>query len=41
LVIMEWELTEVPGNLTTSIQDSTVDVVAARIESKVANTLIR
>jgi len=38
---MEWELTEVPGNLTTSIQDSTVDVVAARIESKVANTLIR
>ncbi|PAN36980.1 hypothetical protein PAHAL_7G023100 [Panicum hallii] len=38
---MEWELTEVPGNLTTSIQDSTVDVVAAKIESKLANTLIR
>ncbi|KAJ1270005.1 hypothetical protein BS78_06G021500 [Paspalum vaginatum] len=38
---MEWELTEVPGNPTPSLQDSTVDVVAAKIEAKVANTLIR
>ena len=68
LVIMEWELTEVPGNLITSIQDTTgilfwflyslfcffvanlfsffllglsVDVVAAKIEPRLANTLIR
>ena len=65
---MEWELTEVPGNLITSIQDTTgilfwflcslfcffvanlfsffllglsVDVVAAKIEPRLANTLIR
>jgi len=38
---MEWALTEVPGNLITSIQDTTVDVMAAKIEPKLANTLIR
>ncbi|XP_062225148.1 tRNA-specific adenosine deaminase TAD3 [Phragmites australis] len=38
---MEWELTEIPGNPTPSLQDSTVDVVAAKIEPKLANTLIR
>ncbi|CAL4969355.1 unnamed protein product [Urochloa decumbens] len=37
---MEWELTEVPGNLTSSLQ-ATVDVVAANIEPKLASTLIR
>ncbi|WVZ83692.1 hypothetical protein U9M48_030813 [Paspalum notatum var. saurae] len=37
---MEWELTEVLGNPTPSVQDSTVDVVAAKIEAKEANTLI-
>ena len=68
LAIMEWALTEVPGNLITSIQDTTgmlfwflyslfcffvanlfsffllglsVDVVAAKIEPRLANTLIR
>ncbi|TKV98910.1 hypothetical protein SEVIR_8G004800v4 [Setaria viridis] len=38
---MGWELTEVPGNPTPSLQDSTVDVVAANIEPKLANALIR
>ncbi|PNT76642.1 probable inactive tRNA-specific adenosine deaminase-like protein 3 isoform X1 [Brachypodium distachyon] len=37
---MAWELIEVAGNLTP-FQHSTVDVVAAKIESKVANALIR
>ncbi|CAN6242476.1 unnamed protein product [Urochloa humidicola] len=37
---MEWKLTEVPGNPTPSLQ-ATVDVVAAKIEPKLANTLIR
>ncbi|CAN6247773.1 unnamed protein product [Urochloa humidicola] len=37
---MEWELTEVPGNPTSSLQ-ATVDVVAANIEPKLASTLIR
>lgn len=36
-----WELTEVSGNPTPSIQDSIVDVVAANIEPKLANALIR
>eukprot|EP00267_Zea_mays_P048770 XP_020401379.1 uncharacterized protein LOC103642667 isoform X1 [Zea mays] len=38
---MAWELIEVPGNLNISLQDSTVDVVAAKIDPKLANTLIR
>ncbi|KAF8641566.1 hypothetical protein HU200_067754 [Digitaria exilis] len=38
---MGWELTEIPGNPTPSLQDSTVDVVAAKIEPKLANALIR
>ncbi|XP_012700487.1 probable inactive tRNA-specific adenosine deaminase-like protein 3 [Setaria italica] len=38
---MEWELIDVPGNLNPSLQDSIVDVVAAKIELKLANTLIR
>ncbi|XP_015698863.1 tRNA-specific adenosine deaminase TAD3 isoform X2 [Oryza brachyantha] len=38
---MAWELTEVPGNPTPSLRDSTVDVVAAKIEPKLANGLIR
>ncbi|CAN6242473.1 unnamed protein product [Urochloa humidicola] len=37
---MEWELTEVPGNPPSSLQD-TVDVLAANIEPKIASTLIR
>ncbi|CAL5033807.1 unnamed protein product [Urochloa decumbens] len=37
---MEWELTEVPGNPTSSLQ-GTVDVVAANIEPKLASALIR
>ncbi|CAO2041641.1 unnamed protein product [Urochloa humidicola] len=37
---MEWELTEVPGNPTSSLQ-ATVDVVAANIEPKLVSTLIR
>ncbi|CAO2034242.1 unnamed protein product [Urochloa humidicola] len=37
---MEWELTEVPGNPTSSLQ-ATVDVVAANIEPKLASILIR
>ncbi|AQK42648.1 hypothetical protein ZEAMMB73_Zm00001d024999 [Zea mays] len=37
---MAWELIEVPGNLNISLQDSTVDVVAAKIDPKLANTLI-
>uniref|UniRef100_A0A8R7U803 Uncharacterized protein n=1 Tax=Triticum urartu TaxID=4572 RepID=A0A8R7U803_TRIUA len=37
---MVWELIEVAGNLTP-LPHSTVDVVAAKIESKVANTVIR
>ncbi|CAL5028840.1 unnamed protein product [Urochloa decumbens] len=37
---MEWELTEVPGNLASSLQ-AIVDVVAANIEPKLASTLIR
>ncbi|KAL5222997.1 hypothetical protein ABZP36_027710 [Zizania latifolia] len=38
---MAWELSEVPSNLTHSIHDSTVDVIAAKIEPKLANGLIR
>ncbi|KAF0905066.1 hypothetical protein E2562_000873 [Oryza meyeriana var. granulata] len=38
---MAWELTEVPGNPTPSLRDSTVDIVAAKIEPKLANGLIR
>ncbi|KAL6885447.1 hypothetical protein ACP4OV_010226 [Aristida adscensionis] len=38
---MAWELNEVPGKLTPSLQDSTVDVVAAKIDPKLANALIR
>ncbi|KAL6650351.1 hypothetical protein ACP70R_009276 [Stipagrostis hirtigluma subsp. patula] len=41
LVVMAWELNEVPGKLIPSLKDSTVDVVAARIEPKLANALIR
>nr|CAB3486449.1 unnamed protein product [Digitaria exilis] len=41
MFIMGWELTEIPGNPTPSLQDSTVDVVAAKIEPKLANALIR
>ncbi|ONM18929.1 External alternative NAD(P)H-ubiquinone oxidoreductase B3 mitochondrial [Zea mays] len=41
LVIMAWELIEVPGNLNPSLKDSSVDVVAAKIDPKLANTLIR
>ncbi|XP_047075299.1 tRNA-specific adenosine deaminase TAD3-like isoform X2 [Lolium rigidum] len=37
---MAWELIEVAGNLT-SLQHSTVDVLAAKIEPHVANSLIR
>ncbi|KAM0931837.1 hypothetical protein ACQ4PT_000111 [Festuca glaucescens] len=37
---MAWELVEVAGNLT-SLQHSTVDVLAAKIEPHVANALIR
>lgn len=37
---MAWELIEVASNLTP-LPHSTVDVVAAKIESKVANTVIR
>lgn len=37
---MAWELIEVAGN-PTPLPHSTVDVVAAKIESKVANTVIR
>lgn len=40
LVAMAWELIEVAGNLTP-LPHSTVDVVAAKIESKLANTVIR
>ncbi|TVU07031.1 hypothetical protein EJB05_47070, partial [Eragrostis curvula] len=40
-VIMGWELNEVPGNPTPSLEESTVDVVAAKIEPKLANVLIR
>ncbi|KAL6650352.1 hypothetical protein ACP70R_009277 [Stipagrostis hirtigluma subsp. patula] len=38
---MAWELNEVPGKTAPSLQDSTVDVVAAKIEPKLANALIR
>lgn len=38
---MAWELIEVPGNLNPSLKDSSVDVVAAKIDPKLANTLIR
>ncbi|GJN38397.1 hypothetical protein PR202_gb27433 [Eleusine coracana subsp. coracana] len=38
---MAWDLKEVPSNPTPSLHDSTVDVVAAKIEPKLANTLIR
>lgn len=38
---MAWELKEVPSNLASSLEDSTVDVLAAKIEPKLANTLIR
>ncbi|GJN27619.1 hypothetical protein PR202_gb15658 [Eleusine coracana subsp. coracana] len=38
---MEWELAEVPGNPTPSLEDTTVDVVAAKIEPKLANAFIR
>uniref|UniRef100_A0A0E0DB66 Uncharacterized protein n=1 Tax=Oryza meridionalis TaxID=40149 RepID=A0A0E0DB66_9ORYZ len=38
---MAWELTEVPGNPTPSLRGSTVEVIAAKIEPKLANSLIR
>ncbi|KAL6650345.1 hypothetical protein ACP70R_009270 [Stipagrostis hirtigluma subsp. patula] len=38
---MAWELTDVPGNPTPSLENSTVGVVAAKIEPKLANVLIR
>lgn len=38
---MAWELTKVPGNPSPFLQDSIVDVVAANIEPKLANALIR
>uniref|UniRef100_A0A0D3H3T7 CMP/dCMP-type deaminase domain-containing protein n=2 Tax=Oryza barthii TaxID=65489 RepID=A0A0D3H3T7_9ORYZ len=41
LVSMAWELTEVPGNPTPSLRGSTVEVIAAKIEPKLANSLIR
>uniref|UniRef100_A0A0E0HN58 CMP/dCMP-type deaminase domain-containing protein n=1 Tax=Oryza nivara TaxID=4536 RepID=A0A0E0HN58_ORYNI len=41
LVFMAWELTEVPGNPTPSLRGSTVEVIAAKIEPKLANSLIR
>uniref|UniRef100_A0A0E0AZQ9 CMP/dCMP-type deaminase domain-containing protein n=1 Tax=Oryza glumipatula TaxID=40148 RepID=A0A0E0AZQ9_9ORYZ len=41
LVSMAWELTEVPGNSTPSLRGSTVEVIAAKIEPKLANSLIR
>uniref|UniRef100_A0A0E0LYH3 CMP/dCMP-type deaminase domain-containing protein n=1 Tax=Oryza punctata TaxID=4537 RepID=A0A0E0LYH3_ORYPU len=38
---MAWELTEIPGNPTPSLRGSTVEVIAAKIEPKLANSLIR
>nr|CAD1839798.1 unnamed protein product [Ananas comosus var. bracteatus] len=38
---MSWEILHIPGKLPSSLEHSTVNVVAATIEPKLANTLVR